>query len=130
MTKRIAELNLVPEAPQSVAAGIIYFVSQSCNLNIDKQDIHQVSEISEVTINKCFKRLEEHKTKLIPTVILISIINNNATIFYSNIICNKIIKYYMVLVLSSGLGKENININNLNYGLWQVKPYGSSCASS
>lgn len=71
MTKRIEQLNLVPEkAPQSVAAGIIYFVSQSCNLNIDKQDIHKVSEISEVTINKCFKRLEEHKMKLIPKVIL------------------------------------------------------------
>ncbi len=63
--------NIIPEnTPHSVAAGIVYFVSQSCNLNISKRDVNNVSEISEVTINKCYKKLEKMKDKLIPSVIL------------------------------------------------------------
>jgi len=53
-----------------VAAGIIYFVAMNCNLNINKHDVNKVSEISEVTINKCFKKLEQLKRKLIPSAIL------------------------------------------------------------
>ena len=49
--------NIVPEnTPHSIAAGIVYFVAQVCSLNISKRDIHVISEISEVTINKCFKK--------------------------------------------------------------------------
>ena len=71
ITMRIEQKNLVPEkAPQSVAAGIIYFVAQTCGINITKGEIHIVSEISEVTINKCFKTLETYKEELIPRVIL------------------------------------------------------------
>ena len=63
--------NIIPEnTPHSVAAGIVYFVSQSCNLNITKKDVHNCSEISEVTINKCYKKLDNIKEKLIPPVIL------------------------------------------------------------
>jgi transcription initiation factor TFIIB len=63
--------NIIPEnTPHSVAAGIVYFVSQSCNLNITKRDVNNCSEISEVTINKCYKKLDEMKDKLIPSVIL------------------------------------------------------------
>lgn len=63
--------NIIPEnTPHSVAAGIVYFVSQSCNLNISKKDVNTCSEISEVTINKCFKKLDKMKEKLIPPVIL------------------------------------------------------------
>ena len=72
---RIEKLNLMPEnTPHSVAAGIIYFIAQSCNLNISKHDVNCVSEISEVTINKCYKKLvglqKEKQTSLIPSVIL------------------------------------------------------------
>ncbi len=74
ITTRIEALNLVPEkAPQSVAAGVIYFVIQTCKLNISKIDIHNISEISEVTINKCYKKLTKIHTSeagLIPTCIL------------------------------------------------------------
>jgi len=71
ITMRIEQKNLVPEkAPQSVAAGIIYFVAQTCGINITKGEIHIVSEISEVTINKCYKKLETYKEDLIPRVIL------------------------------------------------------------
>jgi transcription initiation factor TFIIB len=68
---KIDKLNLIPEnTPHSVAGGIIYFVSQICNLNIPKSTINSISKISEVTINKCYKKLEQHKGELIPAVIL------------------------------------------------------------
>jgi transcription initiation factor TFIIB len=63
--------DIIPEnTPHSVAAGIVYFVSQSCNLNISKKDVNTCSEISEVTINKCYKKLYKIKGKLIPSIIL------------------------------------------------------------
>ena len=68
---RIEKQNLIPEnTPHSIAAGIIYFVSQTCNLNICKKDVNRITEISEVTINKCFKKLEQFTSNLIPKVIL------------------------------------------------------------
>ena len=50
---------MAENTPHSVAAGIIYFVSQVCNLNVSKKNVNNVSEISEVTINKCYKKLEK-----------------------------------------------------------------------
>jgi transcription initiation factor TFIIIB Brf1 subunit/transcription initiation factor TFIIB len=68
---RIEKNNLIPEnTPHSIAAGIIYFVSQICGLNISKKDVNKISETSEVTINKCYKKLESIKENLIPRVIL------------------------------------------------------------
>ena len=64
--------NIIPEnTPHSVAAGIVYFVSQSCNLNISKKDVSRISEISEVTINKCYKKLDSFKDQLIPSCVLV-----------------------------------------------------------
>ena len=68
---RIQKLNLMPEnTPHSVAAGIIYFIAQQCNLNISKGQVNKISEISEVTINKCYKKLAQlqkiRNTSLIP----------------------------------------------------------------
>ncbi len=68
---RIEKNNLIPEnTPHSIAAGIIYFISDICNLNINKKSISSISEISEVTINKCFKKLENKQEELIPGKIL------------------------------------------------------------
>ena len=68
---RIEKNNLIPEnTPQSVAAGIIYFVSLVCNLNISKRDVWQKTDTSEVTIGKCYTKLEKHRVELIPPVIL------------------------------------------------------------
>ena len=68
---KIEKNNLIPEnTPHSIAGGIIYFVSQICNLNIPKSTINNISKISEVTINKCYKKLEQHKSELIPDIIL------------------------------------------------------------
>ena len=68
---RIEHNNLIPEnTPHAIAAGIIYFVAQVCNLNITKKDVNRISQISEVTINKCFKKLESIKAQLIPPSIV------------------------------------------------------------
>ena len=71
IAKKIMSNNLIPEnTPHSIASGIIYFVSYTCNLNITKRDINNISKISEVTINKCFKKLETKRDELIPAIIL------------------------------------------------------------
>ena len=68
---RIEDKNLIPEnTPHSIAAGIIYFVAHTCNVNINKKQVNIVSEISEVTINKCYKKLEFIMNELIPPKIL------------------------------------------------------------
>jgi transcription initiation factor TFIIB len=61
--------NLMPQnAPHSIASGIIYYISQLCKLNISKTDIKHISEISEVTINKCYRKLLTFdKNLLIPS---------------------------------------------------------------
>jgi transcription initiation factor TFIIIB Brf1 subunit/transcription initiation factor TFIIB len=61
----------MPEnTPHSIAAGVVYFISQLCKLNVSKKEVKTISEISEVTINKCFKKLEAKTSELIPEVIL------------------------------------------------------------
>jgi transcription initiation factor TFIIB len=71
VASKIEKQHIIPEnTPHSVAAGIVYFVAQSCNLNISKKMVNNCSKISEVTINKCYKKLEKIKNKLIPDVIL------------------------------------------------------------
>ena len=73
VANRIQKARKIPEnTPHSVAAGIVYFVSQVCHLNISKKQVNTISEISEVTINKCYKKLQLiHKTdQLIPSIIL------------------------------------------------------------
>ncbi len=68
---KIEKKNLMPEnTPHSIAAGVVYFVAQTCNINVSKRDVKNISEISEVTINKCYKKLEKFTTELIPAVIL------------------------------------------------------------
>ena len=50
--------KMLPQnAPHSIASGIVYYIAQLCCLNISKTDIRNVSEISEVTINKCYRNL-------------------------------------------------------------------------
>ena len=68
---KIENLNLMPEnTPHSIAAGVVYFIAQLCKLNVSKKEVKNISEISEVTINKCFKKLEKKIEDLIPAVIL------------------------------------------------------------
>ena len=62
--------SISDNTPHSIAAGIVYFIAQTCNLPISKTDVKQVCGVSEVTINKCFKKLENMKDKLVPQCIL------------------------------------------------------------
>ena len=60
------EYSVVSEnAPPSIAAGVIYLVSNLCNINIQKKEISASCDISEVTINKCYKKLNKYKKLLI-----------------------------------------------------------------
>jgi len=68
---KIEKENIMPEnTPHSIAAGVVYFISQLCSLNLSKKEVKVVSEISEVTINKCYKKLEKLKDTLIPASII------------------------------------------------------------
>jgi transcription initiation factor TFIIB len=51
--------------PQSIAVGSIYLVSQEYNLGFTKKILHNICEISEVTISKAYKELEKYKKYLI-----------------------------------------------------------------
>jgi transcription initiation factor TFIIB len=55
--------------PHSIAAGIVYFIGQECNLPITKTNVKQICGVSEVTINKCYKKMDILKDKLIPSII-------------------------------------------------------------
>lgn len=64
---QIKKNNFVPEnTPHSVAAGIIYLLSVEFNLSITTKQIHEISDTSEVTINKCYKKIDAMKHLLIP----------------------------------------------------------------
>ena len=70
ITKKVETCNIITDnIPHAIAAGIIYFVANNCNLSITKQNIKTVCGVSEVTINKCFKKLELNKENLFPKVI-------------------------------------------------------------
>ena len=71
ISMKIERKNYMPEnTPNSIAAGVVYFIVQICKLNVSKREVKNVSEISEVTINKCFKKIEKIKDELLPQAIL------------------------------------------------------------
>jgi transcription initiation factor TFIIB len=68
--KKTSKLNDISEnTPPSVACGIIYYISYLCKLNISKKDISLLCNISEVTINKVFKKLMNYTELLISSTI-------------------------------------------------------------
>jgi transcription initiation factor TFIIB len=71
IAKKIEQKAIITDnTPHAVAAGIIFFVSQTCGLHITKNDITIKCGVSEVTINKCCKKMESIKGDLIPKCIL------------------------------------------------------------
>jgi transcription initiation factor TFIIB len=55
--------NLICEnTPPSIAAGCIYYFIKQNDISISKKDISDVCKISEVTINKCSKKLETNES--------------------------------------------------------------------
>ena len=68
---KVEQNNIITDnIPHAISAGIVYFIAQNCQLNISKQDIKVVTGVSEVTINKCFKKLDVIRDNLIPKAIL------------------------------------------------------------
>jgi len=60
---------ITDNTPHSIAAGIIYYISQKCNLNFTKQNIKAICGVNEVTINKCYQKLDAYHTGLMPLAI-------------------------------------------------------------
>jgi len=70
IAKKIEKNGMINDnTPHSIAAGIIYFIAQICNLPITKLNVKQICGVSEVTINKCYKKMENIKDQLIPNAI-------------------------------------------------------------
>jgi len=68
---KIEQNNIITDnIPHAITAGIIYFISQNCNLNVTRADIKNISGVSEVTINKCYKKLDIIRETLLPSTIL------------------------------------------------------------
>jgi transcription initiation factor TFIIIB Brf1 subunit/transcription initiation factor TFIIB len=76
VSEKLEQNNLITDnTPQSIAAGVIYFISQVCNLNISKTDIKNICKVSEVTVNKCYKKMDAIKCQLVPSHILATLPN-------------------------------------------------------
>jgi transcription initiation factor TFIIB len=70
IAKKVDDQSIINDnTPHAIAAGIVYFIANNCNLNVSKADIKAICGVSEVTINKCFKKLEAIKDNLIPNCI-------------------------------------------------------------
>jgi transcription initiation factor TFIIB len=71
IANKVEKQNIIMDnTPHAIASGIVFFISQNCNLNISKIDIKQICGVSEVTINKCYKKLEAIKSELLPSCII------------------------------------------------------------
>ena len=58
ISKKVQKLPDISEnTPPAIASGIIYLICYLCKLNVSKKKISDICKISEVTINKCFKKL-------------------------------------------------------------------------
>lgn len=61
IAEKVEKEQLISDnTPHAVAAGIIFYISESCYLGIAKTMIKKITGISEVTVNKCFQKLKIH----------------------------------------------------------------------
>ena len=59
ISKLCHDLGLINDnTPPAMASGCIFLYAKDLNLNLSKKDISDICKISEVTINKCYKKLE------------------------------------------------------------------------
>jgi transcription initiation factor TFIIB len=71
IAKKLEQNNIITDnTPHAIAAGIVYFISHYCNMNISKTHIKQISGVSDVTINKCFKKMDAIRDTLLPKCII------------------------------------------------------------
>ena len=56
------DLHLISDnTPPSMAAGCIYLYIKTTGISTSKADISEVCKISEVTVNKCYKKIETNE---------------------------------------------------------------------
>lgn len=70
IANKVETQNIIPDnRPQAIAAGIMYFISFYCNMEHSKMEIKHIlgDEVSEVTINKCFQKLDEYRSQFLPS---------------------------------------------------------------
>jgi len=71
IARKIEESETISDnTPHAIAAGIVFFISSVCSLPISKTDIKSICGVSEVTINKCFKKLDQMRDILVPGCII------------------------------------------------------------
>lgn len=69
--RKADEISIVCEnTPPSIAAGCIFLCSSLCNWNISKKELSEICEVSQVTITKCYKKLDMYRTFLLPDSVL------------------------------------------------------------
>ena len=69
--KMAEEMSVVSEnTPPSVAAGTIYLCNMVCKWGICKQLLSESCDISQVTINKCYKKMVGYKVELLPEAVV------------------------------------------------------------
>jgi len=61
---------LTDNTPHAVAAGIVFFVAQVCRFPLTKTTVKTICGVSEVTINKCYKKMTKMTAQLVPKCIL------------------------------------------------------------
>lgn len=71
VASKVDSLSIITDnIPHAIAAGIIYYIGDLYGLNITKQEVKTITNVSEVTINKCYKKLEQMQNEIIPKQIL------------------------------------------------------------
>ena len=60
---------ITDNTPQAIASGIIQFINHICQCKIPKNEILLKCEISDVTLNKCFKKIYKLREQLVPKYI-------------------------------------------------------------
>lgn len=71
VANKVEKNNIITDnIPHAIAGGIVYFIAHNCMMNVTKHDIKNICGISDVTINKCFKKLEAIKDILLPKIII------------------------------------------------------------
>ncbi len=66
VSEKAIDMEIVSEnTPPSIAVGCIFLVSENYKLQISKKDIHNATDVSEVTISKTYKKLVPYTHSLL-----------------------------------------------------------------
>jgi transcription initiation factor TFIIB len=113
IAEKVESNNLIEDNnPNSVAVGIIYFISTYSNLNVSKLDVSKISKISEVTINKCSKKLDSMIDKFYPTVIYCEKLNISKELTQ---LCNAILIQVTKEEIFQDITKDYISSGIIHY---------------